>query len=117
MRMEEIQMQAEDRERAVKDVINTLKKKSCVCTITDCPFNGLCCLCVRNHRMDGTLPACCLPAIPEKYMVDKYPLCRSPLLWFLIDPEEFVDLYENQLDDETREKIRENIARIYEKIA
>ena len=104
--------EAKDREDAVKDVLNKLKKLPCPCTVPDCPFKGLCTLCVRNHRADGTLPACCLPRIRERYDVEKYPDCRSPLLWMLIDNDEFKDLF-SKLTPELQEKVKAGLTRLY----
>ena len=39
--------------------------KSCNCTY-DCPKKGICCLCIKEHRERGELPACYFPASAER---------------------------------------------------
>lgn len=85
-----LENKAEDREKAVDKVLKELRMP-CVCTV-DCPFKGICCLCVRNHRKDGTLPACCLPRVSWRHRTLDYPECRTPLLWFLISKDEFKEM-------------------------
>lgn len=104
--------EAKDREDAVKEVLGELKKLGCPCTVDECPFRKNCCLCVRNHRADGTLPACCLPRIRERYDIEKYPDCRSPLLWLLIDNDEFRELF-SKLTPELKEKVKAGLMRLY----
>jgi len=107
-----LDLKPEEREKIAKEVLNELRKIKCECTVDDCPFRLRCCLCIRNHRADGTLPACCLPKIPERNNVSRYPDCRTPLLWFLITPEEFKEMY-NKLSNELKEKIKHNLYRLF----
>lgn len=74
---------ARERESAAEVIRGLRARHPCPCTVQDCPFRGLCCVCVRNHLEDGTLPACCLPPVRWRSRVDKYPECRSPALWVL----------------------------------
>jgi len=72
----------EEREKIVAETLNRIKSAmKCPCTVPQCPFQNICFLCIRNHHLDGTLPACCLPPIPERNEIDNYPFCRSPELW------------------------------------
>jgi len=113
---EDLELKPEEREKMVKDAIAPIKKLSCPCVVEDCPFRENCCLCTRNHRADNTVPACSLPRIAETYMTDKYPDCRSPLLWFLLEPDDFVEHYE-RLSEKLQDKIRANIEDIFARIA
>ena len=100
-------MTPEEREKASK-IIGELKKRvTCPCTVPDCPFKGTCCLCIRNHLINKTLPACCLPDVEERNMIDKFPECRTPLLW-LMEFAENMDEYMKMLRDK---KVK---AKIYE---
>jgi len=38
----------------------------CNCTYSGCAKMGLCCECVRYHRIKGQLPACYFPATAER---------------------------------------------------
>lgn len=104
---------AEERERAAMVIFELRRKHPCVCKVPKCPFKGLCELCIKNHLEDGTLPACCLPPVSEREDYTKYPDCRTPLLWFLIDTETFKEKI-MQLTPELREKIKNNIIKLHD---
>ena len=42
-----------------------INKKFCNCTY-DCPNKGICCVCIKEHREAGEIPACYFPADAEK---------------------------------------------------
>jgi len=110
-------LKPEDRERLVKEVLNELRKLGCECTV-ECPFKQNCCLCIRNHRMDGTLPACCLPRIAERHDTSKYPDCRTPLLWVVYygeNPDKFMEDF-NRLSDGLKSKIISCLKRLMEAV-
>jgi len=90
---------ASERENLVQRTILRVKLQPCTCPLRHCPFNNLCELCIKNHRLDGTLPYCMLPPVPERDNCGRcenldceyYPDCRSPALWllyYLRHPEE-----------------------------
>jgi len=33
-------------------------RKDCPCGEKDCENHGICCLCIRYHKMNGGMPAC-----------------------------------------------------------
>lgn len=82
---------ASERETLVMDVVNRVRLQPCTCPLRHCPFNLDCTLCVRNHRLDGTLTHCMLPPEPERdncgrcrgLYCEYYPDCRSPVLWLV----------------------------------
>jgi hypothetical protein len=41
-------------------------KEKCNCTYEPCERKGMCCECIRYHRLKGELPACLFPADVEK---------------------------------------------------
>ena len=40
--------------------------KDCGCTYPGCSRKGMCCQCVRYHRMKGAIPGCFFPRDAEK---------------------------------------------------
>jgi hypothetical protein len=40
--------------------------KYCNCTWPSCPHKGMCCECVKSHRLRGELPGCFFPDDVEK---------------------------------------------------
>lgn len=42
-----------------------LNKKNCPCTYK-CDLKGICCECIRKHRIKGALPACYFSSEAEK---------------------------------------------------
>ena len=82
---------ASERENQVMNTINRIRLQPCTCPLKFCPFNNTCDLCVRNHRLDGTIVHCMLPPIPERdncgeckgVICSYYPDCRSPVLWLI----------------------------------
>jgi len=41
-------------------------KEKCNCTYEPCEKKGMCCECIRYHRLKGELPACLFPHDVEK---------------------------------------------------
>ena len=106
-----------------------LRSQPCPCTIR-CPFHCLCCLCVKNHRLDGTLPACCVPRFDLVEMLEKkelYPDCRTPLLWIIYyaeNPEKLEEDLKKLKSDNLRllvaksaEKLGKTARKIAEEVA
>lgn len=115
--------EASERENAVMDIINKIKSLPCTCPFGHCPFHHSCELCVKNHRMDGTLPHCMLPPEPERdncgrcsidLACNRYPDCHHPFLWvvhYLRHPERLLEDAKKFRDDKMRRKA-ETIAKI-----
>jgi len=40
--------------------------KNCPCTYSGCPRKGICCECIKHHRVKGELPACYFSKEAEK---------------------------------------------------
>jgi hypothetical protein len=48
------------------DCIQERNRQACPCTYEPCPRKGACCECLRYHREQRELPACCFPAEAER---------------------------------------------------
>ena len=107
---------AEERERAARVVGELKRRHPCPCVVIDCPFKGTCCICIRNHLEDGTLPACCLPPVKERNDVEYYPDCRSPLLWLIYwgrNPRAFEEEVKRLQREELRREVKAAVETLY----
>lgn len=100
----------EEREKAAHVIGELRKALPCPCTVPDCPFKNLCDICIRNHRIDGHLTACTIPPHPYREDIDRFPRCRSPLLWILYyaqEPEVFVKQVIESFPADEKEEIHD----------
>jgi len=87
---------------ACLSILNEMKLP-CPCTVEDCPLRGICYLCIRNHVLSKTLPACCIPPIKERDDISSLD-CRNPLLWVLDD-----NIVKEELEKITNEDLKRRI--------